>query len=42
MALTGLKEIKQAKKGRNGHWKPQGKKKKRTEKTGNIQGRDQK
>lgn len=32
MALTGLKEIKQAKKGRNGHWKPQGeKKKKRTE-----------
>lgn len=42
MTLTGLKEIKQAKKGRNGHWKPQGKKKKRTEKTGNIQGRDQK
>lgn len=31
MALTGLKEIKQAKKGRNGHWKPQGEKKKRTE-----------
>lgn len=29
MALTGLKEIKQAKKGRNGHWKPQGEKKKK-------------